>query len=145
MKSATKKHQKRSRPSENAIVEATCEYLLQRGFKELRFEVPMGEKYLDIMARHQHEYCAIEAKVDSPTRAFKQATRYQHVAQRTYVALFGTASATGTHLADSTGIGLILVSPISPGQLTARIAVEARLSPYFEPSLASFIWQTEVD
>lgn len=130
------------RPPETAVVEATCALLATLGVERLHLEVALAERTLDILARHGEIFYGVEAKVNSPRRAFRQALFYQHVAQKAYVALFGNSSPTAIQLAGETGVGLIMVAPSSEGKLVARLIIEAEDSPRFSPILARSIWKS---
>lgn len=135
------KLKKNKRVAESLVLTVACSYLQGLGFNEMHEEVTLGEKRLDIFARRDDGvFCAVEAKVGAARRAFSQASKYQHVAQKIYVALYGKTSGTAEKLAKLTGIGLIMVTFSQDGALMPRLAVEAEESPYFERSLADHIW-----
>jgi hypothetical protein len=135
------KPKKNRRIAENLVQDAALNYLRGIGFQEVHEEVTLGEKRLDIFARRDDGvFCAIEAKVGAARRAFTQASKYQHVAQKTYVALYAKTSDIAEELAELTGIGLIMVAFSDEGDLIPRLVVEAEESPFFEPSLANYIW-----
>ena len=135
------KQKKNKRIAERLVQSVACTYLHGLGFQEVHEEVTLGEKRLDIFARRDDgEFCAVEAKVGAARRAFSQASKYQHVAQTIYVALYGKTSGIAEELAKVTGIGLIMVTLSQEGDLIPRLVVEAQESPFFERSLANHIW-----
>lgn len=131
------------RPQETRLVEAVARLFRRMGFQEIKTEVQFCERFLDIVARMRPTggLVAVEAKVNSPSRAFRQAARYFHVAQRVYVAQFAKSpTSLAIDLAKSTGIGLIVVKADRLGRLAAAIHIEGRPSNLFDRKLASRIW-----
>ena len=135
-----------SRPAERDIVEATARYFKARGIPTFVSEAPAGGRRIDLMCmdEHHHEYHAIEAKVDAPTHAFIQASRYRFFANYCYVALLaGRTNKTATQLAEESGIGLILVvwAP-EHGSYEAKLAVTPKRSDSFLRELGDFVWKS---
>jgi RecB family endonuclease NucS len=135
-----------SRPPEQVIVQATERYFESQGFPDFVSEAPAGGRRIDLlcMDARRHEYHAIEAKVDAPTHAFIQASRYRFFADYCYVALLaGRTNRTATRLAEESGIGLILVV-WRPEQCSfgANLAVTPRRSESFFPELGDYIWRS---
>jgi hypothetical protein len=132
----------RIRPEEGFIVSATARLLQRIGVKLQMREVQFCEKFLDLYARGKgSSYVAVEAKVFSPTRAFKQASLYALIARKVYVAEMATVGdSRAKELANQTGIGLILVRRTKIGRYVAKISVKAKPSPIFEPRLANTLW-----
>ena len=74
--------------SEAIIVSAVIDFFKHNTEVEVREEVQLFDKYIDIFCydKNLNSYIAIEAKVKSPTRAFQQASKYLHIANYVYVA-----------------------------------------------------------
>ena len=137
---------RRIRPPERVIVEATERYFKSRGLPNIVSEAPAGARRIDLLCRDQkhQEYHAIEAKVDAPTHAFVQASRYRFFANYCYVALLtGHTNRTATQLARESGIGLILVAWMPEhGFYEATLVVAPEPSGSFLPELGDFAWRS---
>jgi hypothetical protein len=105
-------------------------------------EAQFGEKYVDIFCYDDRNkrFFAVEAKVDSPTRAFNQAMKYKFIANSVYVAtLKNSSNRKAIQLSEDKGIGLIFVERVNSNQCNAEIYKESRISDWFEPSLANHV------
>lgn len=137
---------KSSRPPERVIVEATERYFRSMGISDHVSEAPAGARRIDLvcMDTRCHEYHAIEAKVDSPTHAFTQASRYRFFANYCYVALLGgDANRRAIQLAQDSGVGLILVRwKPDHDMYEAELAIAPKRSASFLPELGDFVWRS---
>lgn len=124
----------RSKEKNNSQFESEKELVavLVQSFKQnqmtVRTEVQLFERFVDIIAYDRIKFVAIEAKINSPTRAFKQASRYKIISDYTYVAVPRNGTNFKAYkLAEETGIGLLLVSK-EDGKYTIEKVIESKIS-----------------
>lgn len=119
--------------------------VLVQSFKKnnmnVKTEVQLFERFVDILAYNDVSYLAIEAKINSPGRAFKQASRYKIISDYTYVAVPRNSSNSKAHkLAEETGIGLLLVTKVGE-DYTVEKAIESRLSDVKNENIINYIME----
>jgi hypothetical protein len=127
-------------PTENELVMALVEYFRNKN-KRVLTEVQLFERFIDIVAiDDKNKLYAIEAKLKSPSQAFKQALRYRIFADYVYVATQKNGTnKTSLQLADKTGIGLILVNKIRDKEYVMEVAMEARFSDVRSKGISEYI------
>jgi len=107
----------------------------------VKTEVQLFERFIDILAYTNDKYFAIEAKINSPTQAFKQAGRYKIIADYTYVAVpKNRTNAKAYKLAEETGIGLMLVSKLD-SCYTIEVAIESKISDIKSEKITNYIME----
>lgn len=89
-------------------------------------EVQLFERYIDLVTiNSENKLFAIEAKISSMSQAFKQAKRYQIIADSVFVAVRKNSSnSKAFELSNETGIGLILIEKESDGTYIVEIVKE---------------------
>src|SRR3990172_5549372 len=100
------------KPSERKMVEAILNLFRRQGINSLFTEVQFCDRYIDILCfdDRNHTFFAVEAKVNAPSKAFRQAGKYKYIADYVYVAILKNGSnKTALELSKDTGIGLIFV------------------------------------
>lgn len=117
--------------------------VLVQSFKQnkmtVRTEVQLFERFIDIIAYDDINFVAIEAKLNSPARAFKQASRYKIISDYTYVAVpRNSTNLKAYKLAEETGIGLLLVSKLN-GKYTIEKAIESKISDTKNDHITNYI------
>lgn len=113
--------------SEKELVMALVKSFEEEKMKVIT-EVQLFERFIDILAFNEKKNCAIEAKLNSPTQAFKQASRYKIIADYTYVAIpKNKTNAKALRLAEETGIGLLLVTKEN-NSYKIEVAIESEIS-----------------
>jgi hypothetical protein len=135
----------RSKEKNNSQFESEKELVavLVQSFKEnqmtVRTEVQLFERFIDIIAYDDINFVAIEAKLNSPARAFKQASRYKIISDYTYVAVpKNSTNLKAYKLAEETGIGLLLVSKVD-GKYSIETAIESKISDSKNDHIISYI------
>jgi hypothetical protein len=108
---------------------------------EVRTEVQLFERFIDIIAFNEFNLLAIEAKINSPSRAFRQAFRYKIISDYTYVALpKNKSNIRAIQLAEETGIGLLLVTK-DGDQCTVETAIESKISEFKDINIMNYIME----
>lgn len=132
--------------NEDLIVDAVCEYF-KKNNSQVFTEVQLFEKFIDIYCKNtNNNYIAIEAKVNSPTRAFQQACKYKYIADFVYVAILkNNSNKTAIRLAEETGIGLMLIEKNENCGFNLTIEKNPNQSDIYIEKLANHIWQTKIN
>ena len=122
------KIQQKNKPQEIKIVEAVERFIISKWKVKSRREIPFCERSLDLFLKKKNgKFVSVEAKVDAPSKAFKQASRYKYISDYIYVAILENKSnILSNTLAKETGIGLILVKRDSLDRYYARIVKESK-------------------
>lgn len=109
----------------------------QKVFKE----VQLFERYIDLVTiDSQNRLVAIEAKISSPSQAFKQAKRYQIIADSVFVAVSKNGSNSKAYeLSNETGIGLILIEKDGDDNYRVDIVIEPTHDRLKNDSIANYI------
>lgn len=132
--------------SESAIVEAVIDFFTKKSTAVAIKEVQLFEKFIDIYIYdcNSQKYIAVEAKVKSPSRAFSQASKYEHVAEYVYVAVLKNSSnKKAVELSQKTGIGLMFVEKNEKNDvINVEVAIKPKKSKYFKEKLARNIWES---
>jgi len=133
-------------PSEQKIVRAVVALFKRKGYKNQQTEVQFCERFVDMLCWKNpaiKEVVAIEAKVNAPTRAFEQASRYRYIADYVYVAILKNGcNKKSVELAETTGIGLIFVKRDSLNRYHATIEINPQKSIYKDKNLTRYILRT---
>ena len=130
--------------NETFIVDTVCEYLKMNN-NNVYTEVQLFEKFIDIFSKNiNNNYIAIEAKVNSPTKAFEQANKYKYIADYVYVAILkNNSNKTAIRLAEETGIGLMFIEETENLKFKLTIEKEADKSNIYIDNLANQIWKAK--
>lgn len=138
----------RTRCLEQDLVGPVRRLLRRMGYEHIVSEAQFVGYFVDLLAVRpdrqtsgQEEYAAVELKVASPSRAFKQAMRYQYIASWVFVAILENGTnTTARRYTESTGIGLIGVRADALGRMTARIIAPSLQSLVLQPGVAEAVW-----
>lgn len=132
---------------EVAIVDAVEKYFTTRGFEPVLREVQAGERFVDLMCADPStgDLYAVEAKVSATQRAFRQAERYQLIADYSLVAMPHRANnSAALTLAKETGIGLLLVDTAGHGIQRVDICSPPVRSRSKLAGVAAGIWASRI-
>ena len=104
-------------------------------------EVQLFERYIDLVTiDRDNKLFAIEAKISSTSQAFKQAKRYQIIADSVFVAIRKNSSnSKAFELSNKTGIGLILIEKEYDGTYSVDIVVEPTHKRLKNDSITEYI------
>ncbi len=128
---------------EKKITEAVVRLLDEEFNLMHKYEVQFCSKYLDLFSYDNKNqiFIAVESKVNSVSRAFKQAKLYRHLAKYVYVALMKNSSnKKAIELSNSTGIGLILIEEEISFKYKAQIHIPAKDSIMVDDRLSHYVW-----
>lgn len=132
----------KNNPSEKKMVKAISNLFRREGYNNQRTESQFCEKFIDFICwdKKAIKVIAVEAKVKSPAKAFKQASMYKYVADYVYVAVLKNGrNERAIELATATGIGLIFVRRDILDRYCAKIKIVPNESNYKDESLTKYI------
>ncbi len=132
----------KNNPSEKKMVKAISNLFRREGYNNQRTESQFCEKFIDFICwdKNAIKVIAVEAKVKSPAKAFKQASMYKYVADYVYVAVLKNGrNERAIELATATGIGLIFVRRDILDRYCAKIKLVPNESNYKDESLTKYI------
>lgn len=126
--------------NEKELVTALVDFYKAAGSKVVT-EVQLFERFIDILIIDKDDsLIAIEAKINSPSKAFQQAERYRYVADNVYVATpKNRSNKTAIELANRTGIGLILISKQTKNDFVFEIVKSPTYNSIKKISISNYI------
>lgn len=128
---------------EKKITEAVIRLFDKTQDFEHKLEAQFCAKFLDLYLydKQNNNFIAVEAKVNSVTKAFNQALNYRHLATFVYVALYrNKTNKKAIELSKKTGIGLILVKRDKLNRYFAEITISAKKSEFQVEKIAKHVW-----
>jgi len=136
------KMEERKRPSELKLVKAVSSLFRDRGYKEQITEAQFCERFIDILCMNKKtkKFAAIEAKVNAPSKAFEQASRYRYIADYVYVAILKNGcNKKAIELSHKTGIGLIFVRRDTWDRYYAEVKIKPKKSEHKDSNLIKYV------
>jgi len=131
---------------EYELVEALVQKFKADSFRIFK-EVQLFERYIDLVIIDQdNKLYAIEAKISSTSQAFRQAKRYQIIADSVFVAVRkNNSNGKALELSDKTGIGLIFIEKKNDGNYNVEIVKKPTHEKYKNESITNYILGLTLD
>ena len=136
------KMEEQNKPSEQKMVKAVSSLFRNRGYRKQITEAQFCERFIDILCMNKKtkKLVAIEAKVNAPSKAFEQASRYRYIADYVYVAILKNGcNKKAIELSHKTGIGLIFVRRDTWDRYYAEVKIKPEKSEHKDDNLIKYV------